>query len=89
MEFRRKGKEGKLIFLLSWPEWPGGLQEVPAFVGGWYKKMNRGRKVEGEDLYDWGDPLELRVEGTGGSLLESWACDWQIGFGGGKVEMHT
>lgn len=91
---QKKGERGEglqLIYLLSWPEWPGGLQGMPAFIGGWEKKMNRGRKVEGEDLYDWGDPLELRVEGTGDSLLESWACDWQIGFGGeeGKVKMYT
>lgn len=67
MEFRRKGKEGEglqLIFLLSWPKWPGGLQGVPAFVGGWEKKMNRGRKVKGENLYDWGDALGLRAQGV-------------------------
>lgn len=44
---------------------------MPALVGGWEKKMNRGRQVKGEDLYYWGDSLELRVGGTGHSLLES------------------
>lgn len=47
MEFRRKGKEGKLIFLLSWPEWPGGLQGVPAFVGDWDKMMTGEGRLKG------------------------------------------
>lgn len=57
---QERGEDLQLPFRLSWLEWPGGSQRMPAGVGGSDKTVSGRKQVLGEDLCD---PLWMAVFG--------------------------